>query len=63
MATDTWFTSRNSRPLAFARGSANVSDFRQAGLKRKVLNFCALNPCVAVCRFVQLYESHGAFIL
>jgi hypothetical protein len=39
------------------------SDFRQAGLKRQELNFGALDPRVAICRFVQLYESHGAFIL
>ena len=48
------------RPLAGARG---VSDFRQAGLKRQELNFGALNPRVAICRFVQLYERHGTLIL
>jgi hypothetical protein len=40
-----------------------VSDFRQAGLKRQKLNFGALNPCVAICRFMQLYECHSALIL
>jgi hypothetical protein len=42
---------------------ANVSDFGKAGLKRQMLNFGALNPRVAICRFVQLYECHSAFIL
>ena len=42
---------------------ANISDFRKAGLERQVLNFGALNACVPICRFVQLYECHRAFVL
>jgi hypothetical protein len=43
--------------------SANVSDFRKAGLKRQVLNFGALDPDVAICRFMQLYEGHSPLFI
>jgi len=46
-----------------AKRRAKISDFRKVGLKRQVLNFGALNAYMAIGRFVQLYESHGAFIL
>jgi hypothetical protein len=42
---------------------ADVSDFREVGLKRQELNFGALNPYVAICHFMQLYERHSSFIL
>jgi len=45
------------------RSGARRSDFRQAGLKRQQLNFGALDPGVAIRRFVQLYECHGTLIL
>jgi hypothetical protein len=41
---------------------ADVSNFRKAWLKRQVLNFGALDPYVAICRFMQLYKCHSAFI-
>jgi len=45
------------------RSGSRRSDFRQAGLKRQQLNFGALDPGVAIRRFVQLYECHGTLIL
>ena len=41
---------------------ANVSDFREARLKRQALNFRALDPYVAICRFMELYKCHSTFI-
>ena len=50
-------------PGTSRRSGANLSDFRKAGLKRQALNFGALNACMAIRRFVQLYECRSAFVL
>ena len=42
---------------------ADVSDFRKAGLNCQFFNVSALNPDVAICRFVQLYKCLNSFIL
>ena len=44
-----------------ATACADVSDFCKAGLKRQVLNFRALDPHVAVGRFMELYKCRSTF--
>jgi hypothetical protein len=45
-----------------ARYRADGSDFPKAGLNRQFLNLGTLDPDVAICRSMQLYECHGSFI-
>ena len=47
--------------LAVAQRS-DVSDFRQAGLNRQLLNFGAFDPGVAICRSMQLYKCRSSFV-
>ena len=49
---------RNSAP----RHGADVSHFRKAGLNRQFLNFGTLDPDMAICRPMQLYECHSSLI-
>lgn len=47
------------RSVLFRYGT-HASDFRKVRLKRQVLDFGPLDPNVAVCRSMKLYEGHAS---